>query len=286
MLRIDNISYKYPGRRSRMVLDGFSLTLEQGNICGLLGPNGVGKSTLFYLIAGLLTPSTGAISYNGMMPRRRSTEFLRDIILVPEEIDLPDMTLTRYVEVNAPFYPRFSHELMEKILEMFDLKTDIHLARLSMGQRKKVFISFALACRTSLLLMDEPANGLDIPGKSAFRRAVVESMTDDRTIIISTHQVHDIDRIIDHVVIASPGGVLLNTSTLDIASRLTFRTTNDTAEALAALVAVPVPGGANIIEPNPSGEALSDVDLESLFLLTTQRPDIIANIFNTNADNR
>lgn len=281
MLLIDNLSFKYPGRKGKEVLDGFSLALEPGNICGLLGPNGAGKSTLFYLIAGLLTPKTGRIDYNGMTPRQRKTEFLREIFLVPEEIELPDMTLGEYVRVNAPFYPRFSREMMERLLELFALTPDIHLGRLSMGQKKKAFMSFALACRTSLMLMDEPANGLDIPGKSAFRRAVVESITEDRTVIISTHQVHDIDRIIDHVVIAGPDGVALNASTLDIASRLSFRTTTDSTEAGEALVAVPVPGGANIIEPNLSGEADSEVDLETLFLLTVNHPEIIAKLFNS-----
>lgn len=279
MLTITNLGYAYPGRRSRQVLDGFTLALVPGNICGLLGPNGAGKSTLFALIAGLLTPRTGTIDYNGFTPRDRREAFLRDIFLVPEELDLPSMTLGEYTRVNSPFYPRFSEEAMTRCLEMFELKPDIHLARLSMGQRKKAFMSFALACNTSLVLMDEPANGLDIPGKSAFRRAVVESMTDERTIIISTHQVHDIDRIIDHVVVMDSEKVALNASTADIASRLTFRFTSDAAEARDALVAVPVPGGANIVEASAKPDTETEVDLETLFLLTRNHPDVVARLF-------
>lgn len=285
MLTITNLGYHYPGRHSRQVLDGFTMKLEPGNICGLLGPNGAGKSTLFGLIAGLLTPLAGSIDYNGFNPRDRRASFLNDIFLVPEEFDLPSMSLKEYVSINAPFYPRFSHEAMERYLEMFELTPDIHLKRLSMGQRKKAFMSFALACNTSLVLMDEPANGLDIPGKSAFRRAVVESMTDERTIIISTHQVHDIDRIIDHVVVMDGEKVVLNASTADIASRLVFRFTSDAAEARDALVAVPVPGGANIIEESPS-DTETEVDLETLFLLTRNHPEVIARLFPqpSNAD--
>lgn len=281
MLLVDNLSYSYPGRHSRKVLDRFSLHLSPGNICGLLGPNGAGKSTLFYLIAGLLTPSSGKIEYNGMTPRRRSVPFLSDIFLVPEELELPPMRLSEYVSINSPFYPRFSQAVMSRCLEMFELAPDIHLGRLSMGQRKKAFMSFALACNTSLMLMDEPANGLDIPGKSAFRRAVVENMTDERTIIISTHQVHDIDRIIDHVVVTGPERVALNTSVSDIASRLLFRFTSDADEAAHALVAVSVPGGSNIVEYNHTGEIQTEVDLETLFLLTRNHPDITDRLFNT-----
>ncbi len=279
MLLIDNISFAYPGRRSRKVFNDFSLSLSPGTICGLLGPNGAGKSTLFYLIAGLLSPAGGSISFNGMTPRKRSVDFLRDIFLVPEEIDLPSMTFAEYVRVNSPFYPRFSTEILDRRLDMFELPTDLHLDKLSMGQSKKAFMSFALACNTSLLLMDEPANGLDIPGKSAFRRSVVENMTDERTIIISTHQVHDIDRIIDHVVVTGPEKVMLNASVTDIASRLSFRFTADAAEAAQAPVAVPVPGGANIVEVNPIGEPVTEVDLETLFLLTRNHPEIIARLF-------
>lgn len=212
-------------------------------------------------------------------PRKRSVGFLSDIFLVPEEIDLPAMTFDEYVKVNSPFYPRFSTDTLRRCLDMFEMPTDIHLDKLSMGQRKKAFMSFAMACNTSLLLMDEPANGLDIPGKSAFRRSVVENMTDDRTIIISTHQVHDIDRIIDHVVVTGPEKVMLNASVSDIASRLMFRFTPDAAEASQAPVAVPVPGGANIVELNPTGEPATEVDLETLFLLTRNHPEIIARLF-------
>ncbi|MDE7150661.1 MAG: ABC transporter ATP-binding protein [Candidatus Amulumruptor sp.] len=280
MLTIDSLSFAYRGRHSRKVLDRFSLTLEPGNICGLLGPNGAGKSTLFYLTAGLLTPASGSIDYNGFTPRRRDTAFMSDIFLVPEEIALPSMTLRKFVAVNSPFYPRWSAKAMNRYLDMFELTPDIHFDHLSMGQRKKAFMSFALACNTGLVLMDEPANGIDIPGKSAFRRAVVESMTDDRTIIISTHQVHDIDRIIDHVVVMDNERVRLNAPISEIASQLKFGFTTDNAQAQSALVSVPVPGGFNIIEPYGDCDTETEVDLETLFLLTRNNPELINRLFN------
>ncbi len=279
MLDINKLAFHYPGRKSADVLHDFSLTLKPGMICGLLGPNGAGKSTLFALIAGLLTPTAGTITYDGFTPRRRKVDFLNDIFLVPEEIDLPSTTLRDYIAANAAFYPRFSRELLELNLERFELTPDIHLGRLSMGQRKKAFISFALACNTRLVLMDEPANGLDIPGKRAFRRALVENMTDDKTIIISTHQVHDIDKIIDHLVIIDSERVCLNASMAEIASRLDFRFTSDAAEAAAALVAVNVPGGSLIVNEVTDPEGESEVDLETLFLLTRNHPEVISKLF-------
>lgn len=280
MLKINDLTFRYPGRKSTDVVSDFSLTLDNGMICGLLGPNGAGKSTLFALIAGLLTPGSGSIDYDGFSPRRREAGFLSDIFLVPEEIELPDTSLDVYVAANAPFYPRFSREQMENNLARFELTPSINLGRLSMGQRKKAFISFALACNTRLLLMDEPCNGIDILGKRAFRKVIVENMTDDKTVIISTHQVHDIDRIIDHIVMIDSEKVCLNASMSEISSKLAFRFTSDGSEAASALAAVNVPGGANIVTLAGDPEAESEVDLETLFLLTRTHPELITNLFS------
>ena len=208
MLTIDNLKFGY-SRKHRPVIYRFDWQVAPGEICGLLGPNGSGKSTLLYLIAGLLTPASGVIDYKGMTPRQRQVEFLNDVFIVPEEFSLPSVGLESYINVNSRFYPRFSARDLKTHLEIFGLTEDVHLGQLSMGQKKKVFMSFALACNTSLLLMDEPTNGLDIPGKRAFRQAVVREMSDERSIIISTHQVHDVERILDHVTIIEPGSGVL-----------------------------------------------------------------------------
>lgn len=200
MLQVENISFSYR-RGKKEVLHDFSLSLERGRVYGLLGKNGAGKSTLLYLMSGLLTPKSGKIMYHDTDVRRRLPITLQDMFLVPEEFELPPISLVSYVELNSQFYPRFSKEDMVKYLHYFEMEQDIDLGALSMGQKKKVFMSFALATHTSLLIMDEPTNGLDIPGKSQFRKFIASGMSDDRTIIISTHQVRDIDKILDHVVI-------------------------------------------------------------------------------------
>lgn len=280
MLNIQNLSFRYP-RRSQAVLDDFSLKIDNGGIYGLLGPNGAGKSTLLYLISGLLTPKTGEVKFNGVNTRLRLPETLNDIFIVPEELTLPAVKLDSYVKMNAPFYPRFSYEDLQRHLATFEVG-DIaryKLSSLSMGQKKKIFMSFALACNTSLLLMDEPTNGLDIPGKAAFRRFIASSASDDKIIVISTHQVRDIDRILDHVIIMDEHRLLLNESINAITDRLAFIATADKDLIAHALVAQPGIGGAQIVIEN-DGSLDTEVNLESLFELATTRRDIINALFN------
>lgn len=271
MLKIENLSYSY-SRKSRLI-ENFSMSLEQGTVCGLLGKNGAGKSTLIYLICGLLRPSTGTIDFRGYNPTDRKVGFLEDVFLVPEEFTLPGVTLDEYVKVNAPFYPTFNHEAMVRYLDIFDLTPDIHLGKLSMGQKKKAFISFAMACNTSLLILDEPTNGLDISTKRNFRKAVAECMTDDKSILISTHQVYDVDKILDHVIITDRKGVLLDSSLIDVASRYRFNFTTDRDRAARALISLEVPGGFNIAEPLTDASDETEVNLETLFELVQAEAD-------------
>ncbi|MDR0894593.1 MAG: ATP-binding cassette domain-containing protein [Prevotellaceae bacterium] len=214
MLQVENISFSYR-RGKKDVLHDFSLSLKKDAVYGLLGKNGAGKSTLLYLMSGLLTPARGRVMFHGIDTRRRLPVTLRDMFLVPEEFELPPVSLLSYVELNSLFYPRFSREDMVKYLHFFEMEQDVNLGALSMGQKKKVFMSFALATNTSLLIMDEPTNGLDIPGKSQFRKFIASGMSEEKGMIISTHQVRDIDKILDHVVIMDNSHVLLKASLVD-----------------------------------------------------------------------
>lgn len=283
MLTVNNLTFSYR-RKAAPVLDDFSLSIERGGVYGLLGPNGAGKSTLLYLIAGLLTPKHGNVLYNGTDTRRRLPSTLRDMFIVPEEFDLPHIKLERYIKLNAPFYPNFSMDDIRRHLDTFDMPADINLGELSMGQKKKAFMSFALACNTPLLLMDEPTNGLDIPGKSRFRKFIAQSMTDDRSIIISTHQVRDIDRILDHVIIMDNHKVLFNRTVGEITERLAFLSTDDRDTISRALYAQPAIGGTNIILPNP-GDIETEMNLETLFELALSSPTVLNESFNNPSSN-
>ncbi len=277
MLTLENLSFGYP--RGQSVVDSINLTLPPGGIYGLLGPNGAGKSTLLYLIAGALTPRAGKAVFNGTDTRRRLPSTLSDIFLVSEEFSLPPISLGEYVRLNAPFYPRFSHEALRANLEMFELTPELNLGHLSMGLKKKVFMSFALACNTSLLLMDEPTNGLDIPGKSAFRKFIAQAMTYDRTVIISTHQVRDIDRLIDHVIIMNGSQICLNRPVGEIQKHLKFLTTTDRETINSALCALPGIGGAAVMLPNTDGND-SEINLEVLFDFAMKHQSALNGIFN------
>lgn len=277
MIAFKDVCFSY--RRNIPVLSNLSLQIEPGTVCGLLGRNGVGKSTMLYLTAGLLRPRSGQVLCNGYIPSDRQVNFLNDIFIVPEEFDLPPITLDEYVRINSVFYPKFNMDLMHSILEIFALPADINLGALSLGQKKKAFLSFALACNTSILLLDEPTNGLDITAKRMFRAAITAAMTDDKTIIISTHQVYDVENILDHVVIADNNRILLNRPMIDIQTKLRFGYTQDPEQAKRALFSIPQPGGFNVVEflDNPDRE--TEVNLETLFELTNSNPDLINQLF-------
>lgn len=277
MLKIDNITFYYPRRKSP-VIDGFSLEMKPGGIYGLLGRNGAGKSTLLYLICGLLTPKHGEVNYKGVNTRLRRTSTLNDIFIVPEEFTLPPISLKSYVEINSRFYPKFSQKDLEDHLAKFDMPLDINLGALSMGQKKKAYMCFALACNTSLLLMDEPTKGLDIPGKNSFRSFIASVINDERTIVISTHQVRDIDSILDHIIIMDNRGALLNESVVSISERLLFTTTDSREVADSALFAMPTLGGYSVVLPN-DGTGETDINLEILFELALARPEMLKSIF-------
>ncbi|EGF58299.1 ATP-binding cassette domain-containing protein [Bacteroides fluxus] len=278
MLQVENISFSYR-RGKKEVLSDFSLSLEKGRVYGLLGKNGAGKSTLLYLMSGLLTPKHGKVMYHDTDVRRRLPITLQDMFLVPEEFELPPISLVSYIELNGNFYPRFSKEDMVKYLHFFEMDLDTDLGALSMGQKKKVFMSFALATNTSLLLMDEPTNGLDIPGKSQFRKFIASGMSDDKTIVISTHQVRDIDKVLDHVLIMDNSHVLLDQSITSICDKLLFVESDDRELAKTALYTLPSVQGNLLLLPNTENEE-SEINLELLFGATLAMPDKIVEMFH------
>lgn len=272
MIKIQNLSFGYH-RNKKIVLNDFSLTLGSGRVYGLLGKNGAGKSTLLYLMSGLLSPMQGKVWYKDVDVAKRLPVTLKDMFLVPEEFELPSVSLLQYVELYAPFYPKFSKEDMYKYLDLFEMDKDIrNLESLSMGQKKKVFMSFALATNTSLLLMDEPTNGLDIPGKSQFRKFIASGMNDNKTIVISTHQVRDIDKLLDHVIIMDNQHVLLDASTYDLSKKFIFVESDDDVLLAKSVYSLPTLQGNMLMLPNED-ESESEINLELLFGAVTGSPN-------------
>jgi len=278
MIEAKEITFRY---KRKTVFQDFSCAFGNGKVYGLLGKNGAGKSTLLYLMTGLLQPYKGTIVYNGENVSKRLPSVLNDLFIVPEEFRLPGIPLKRYMSINKPFYPKFSEEQLRKNLSFFELddNLNVNLAALSLGQKKKVFLSFALATNTSLLLLDEPTNGLDIPGKSRFKKFIASNMTDERTIIISTHQVQDIEKLIEHVVIIENSAILLDASAEDICRNLYFVNGTSEVDSEKSLYTAASFQGYNALVPN-SGEEESNLNLETLFNAVLENPSAIKELFN------
>lgn len=220
MIQIDHLTFGYS--KKRLLFEDLNLTLKPGHIYGLLGKNGAGKSTLLKNITGLAFPLKGSCTINGRPASNRTPDFLEDLFLIPEEIWLPPVSIREFISNTAGFYPKFSIEDFDHYLNEFELEKDVKLDTLSFGQQKKVMISFGLATNTDVLIMDEPTNGLDIPSKVQFRKIIAAVLTEHRCILISTHQVRDLDNLIDSLIVIHNRKIILNLSTEMIAEKLLF----------------------------------------------------------------
>ena len=283
MIDIDQLSFGYHPRRR--LFESLNLNLKPGTIYGLLGLNGTGKSTLLKLITGLLFPGAGSVRSLGYEARNRQPGFLAQVFVLPEELNVPGVTLDEYVTSRAPFYPRFKHDELERYLKEFDLPRDRKLTELSYGQKKKFLLSFGLACHSALLVMDEPTNGLDIPSKGQFRRLIAEALTADRLFIISTHQVRDVESLIDPIVILHDGAVLLNRSIAEITSRIrmSHSPTRPDPKADGLLHTEPAIGGFWSVWKD-SDASDGTLDLEVLFNTIVSNPALGRSLFATQGE--
>lgn len=220
MIALENISFGY--RKNQTLFSGLTLDFAPGHIHGLLGKNGTGKTTLLHILTGLIDPRQGGVRIDEQDPARRQPSCYDRILFVPEEFDLPAITFRCFARMAAPFHSRFSGEALSYYTEQFEVDRSVRLDRLSMGQRKRAFLAFALACNPEYLILDEPTNGLDIPSKAIFRSAVAGFADADKTVIISTHQVRDVENLVDHVTILDEKGLLLHAPTEAIARKLYF----------------------------------------------------------------
>jgi ABC-2 type transport system ATP-binding protein len=279
MLQITQLEFGY--RRNMKLFDGLDLTLGRGSIYGLLGKNGAGKTTLLKLMAGLLYAQRGGIMIDGASPCKRSPSALKEIFLLPEELYLPEFTPDQYINLYSPFWDRFSREQMEQYLVEFEVDGRKRLKHMSYGQQKKFLIAFALATNCSLILMDEPTNGLDIPSKSRFRKVVASMIDEHRSILISTHQVRDLEHLIDPVIIIDEGKIVFREEIGDISRGLAFvHAGSEKGHQGEALYGEPAFGGFHTVYPNTTGEP-SQVDFELLFNAVLHNPASISEQINT-----
>ncbi len=279
MIQINHLSFGY--HRKKLLYKDLSLSLQAGSIYGLLGKNGAGKSTLLKNMMGLLFPAGGSILVNDFIPKKRTPSFLETIYFIPEEVYVPSLTIDRYRNLFAPFYPDFDSDKFSLYLRELEVYDEGKLSSLSFGQQKKFVIAFAIACNTKVLLLDEPTNGLDIPSKARFRKLIASVMLDDKLILISTHQIRDLENLIDKVIIVDVGELLLNASVADISNRLSFKTVSKVEDNSKVLYAEETFKGVSIVQKNTEGED-TKVNLEHLFNAVTENPGMIKAIFSNN----
>jgi len=274
MVRIRNLHFGYS--RRALQLENLSLDLVKGRIYGLLGKNGAGKSTLLKNLVGLAFPQAGTCELNGYAAARRRPATLQELFFLPEDVQAPAATAHELAASTGAFYPRFDLGAFVSYLAELDVPATLRLDKLSFGQQKKALIAFALATNTSLLVLDEPTNGLDIPSKAQFRKLVARALGDDRCVVISTHQVRDLDSLIDTVLVLHERRIVLNCTIDELAEQLTFGSLPLGAEARGVLYQEASVRGQQVIRPNEAG-AFSRVDLEVLFnALTTPQSAVAA----------
>ncbi|MBN2048936.1 MAG: ABC transporter ATP-binding protein [Spirochaetales bacterium] len=274
MVTIRNLGFTY---RKTPLFSGLDLDLQPGNIYGLLGRNGTGKTTLLKIVTGQLFPLHGDLEVHGYIPKERVPAMLSDIYFLPEEFHLPPMKGGDYMKAYAPFYPRFEAEGFRRQLEEFELPFDRNLNTLSYGQKKKFLLSFCMATGASLILLDEPTNGLDIPSKAQFRRLITGALREDQTIVISTHQVRDMENMIDPVIILDDGKIILNRNMNEISRRLSMKMFRNEPDETAVLYAEKVLGGYAAVVEEPSDDHA--VDLEILFNTVMRNREKFAALF-------
>jgi ABC-2 type transport system ATP-binding protein len=261
MVIINDLGFRY-SKKIQPLFQELNCELHSGSIVGLLGKNGAGKTTLLKLMIGLLRPTEGTVRIMEQQPDEREPSLLQDMYFLPEEFHHPSVTIKQYVKANSGFYPRFDLALLNRLITDFELPENKRLNELSYGQKKKFLISFALSTKCRLLVLDEPTNGLDIPSKSIFRRVMAGSLDADQLVIISTHQVRDVENLIDRVLMLEKGKFIMQKNIYEIASKLHFATTAS-PEGEHILYREMVPGGYKVITPQTDGS--SSVDIELLF---------------------
>lgn len=274
MIRINDLGFSYG---EKPVLKHIGMNLEEGKIYGLLGENGVGKTTLLTLLSGLKKPQAGSIDIDSHNPFDREPSFLTEQFYLSDDVNAANMKASAYASNYGKFWEMFDMAKFLEIMEVFENDPTQKMNSMSTGQLKKTHIAFALACNTKYLFMDEPTNGLDIPSKAQFRKAIMKYTREDATLLISTHQVRDLENVIDPIIILDKQDVLLNASIEEITQKLYFEYGSDQMDG--ALYREMIPGGSIQVGLNTEG-ADSKVNIEALFNTVHQHKELIKGIFN------
>jgi len=277
----ENIDFSY--RKDQKLFNNLSASFESSHIYGLLGKNGAGKTTLLKCICGLLHPSSGKITIDGKSVFKRLPSILSSIFFLPETFFIPDMSVEQYIKYYSPFYPNFDIKIFEDSSHVLEIENEKKISSFSYGQKKKFLLAFGFATKAPIVILDEPTNGLDIPSKTVIRRKIAESFTEEQSVIISTHQVRDLQQIFDSIIILNDGKIIFNRSLEQIAKNLaTVQVTNDDSK---------YENTSNYFEQTPIGKIYltkneqssskeQPIDIEFLFNATINSPDFVNSLFS------
>lgn len=276
MISITHLDFSF---KKKIVFKNLNLTLHKGQTCALLGKNGTGKTTLLQNIAGLLYPKNGEITVYNHIPAKREPSFLQQIFIVPEDFSLPKISIQQYLNSQAVFYPLFDENMFNHYLKVFEIPVKNKLHEMSYGQKKKVLISFALSCNAKIILLDEPTNGLDIQSKAQFKKVITEITDDEKIILISTHQVKDMENLIDRIIMIDETKVIFDENMDNIAQKLQFKLSFDKQEIEESIYAEESIIGNAVILLNTENRE-TKIDLEMLYKAVIMQPSKINQIFN------
>lgn len=276
MIDIQNLKFRY-GKQA-WLFDNLSTKFELGKIYGLLGRNGAGKTTLLKLISGLRYPHQGRVTIDRYDSYRRLPAMLQKIFMIPEQFKLPGLKAAEYARLYGSFYPKFNFNQFVDFMKSFELDINEKLTEMSYGKKKKFLISFGLATNAEVLLLDEPTNGLDIPSKMSFRKILAKYLTKSRLFVISTHQVKDIEGLIDHVKFIDRGRIILDMSMHKLSDLIQFTTVEELTGR--ELYKHKVFGGWQVILP-AYGDTSSLIDLEVLFTAAIEKDSKLLKFLNS-----
>lgn len=273
MLRVKDVSFSYGTKRR--IYNNLSFSLDKGGVIGLLGRNGEGKTTLMKLITGQLVSQRGRVLTLGIDAGSRKFELLQQVYMLPEEFVVPRISIQEYFDIITPFYPSYDASIADEIFRAFELDWSWNLSKISLGQRKKTMITLALSLRTPILLLDEPTNGLDIPSKSIFRRLLAKYSSEEQLIIISTHQVRDLEQIIDHILILKNNQIVCNESISSLSRLFSFGQVLPTNKPLVLYCEPSITGEYGMWEHREGQDSVEDFSIELFFNAIIAQSDAI-----------
>lgn len=204
ILEVKNISKSFDNKK---VIDNVSFNLESGKIVGLLGKNGCGKTTIIKMINDLLTIDSGEILIDGQKISEKTKEI---ISYLPERTYLePDYTVAQVFTYFEEFYKNFDRQKAEKLLKDLDLDINSKLSKMSKGMKEKVQLILVMSRKARLYILDEPLGGVDPATRDYILKTILSNFGDDASMIIATHLVSDIEKILDEVIFIDKGRIVL-----------------------------------------------------------------------------